>query len=313
MKRVLITGGFGFVGGRLAQHLSSIGYCVFLGSRSFKVVPDWLPEAEVVKISWDDDRELSRICNEVDIIVHAAGMNVSDCMSDPIGAFIFNGFATARLARIAERSGVSKFIYLSTAHIYGSQLIGSISEDNFPSNPHPYATSHLVGEKAVLEAGLFSHMSSVVLRLSNGFGVPAHKATPCWKLLANDVCRQAVTTRKIILKSDGKQYRDFISLTAICDVIGRILLTNLQKEMAPIFNVGSGVSFRVLDFTRLIQDRCYLALGYRPQLYLNESIDNEQPVSFTYSCNALKKRGISVKDDLLEEIDSLIRYCIDCL
>ena len=79
-------------------------------------------------------------------------MNSQDCANDPVAALEFNGVATTRLVSAALSSGVKKFIYLSTAHIYSSPLVGKISEETYPKNFHPYATSHLAGEMAVLKA-----------------------------------------------------------------------------------------------------------------------------------------------------------------
>ena len=54
--RILITGGFGFVGGRLAVHLAQAGYQIVLGSRNASSPPVWLRQADVAQIVWDDDR-----------------------------------------------------------------------------------------------------------------------------------------------------------------------------------------------------------------------------------------------------------------
>ena len=150
--RILITGGFGFVGGRLAVHLAQAGHQIVLGSRNASSPPIWLPQAEVVQIVWEDDRTLEHCCDGVDGVIQAAGMNEQDCAAGPVAALDFNGVATARLIEAASRAGVKKFIYLSTAHIYASPLVGTITEETFPRNLHPYATSHLAGEHAVLSA-----------------------------------------------------------------------------------------------------------------------------------------------------------------
>jgi UDP-glucose 4-epimerase len=93
---ILITGGFGFVGGRIAMHLGQLGHQIILGTRHSIASPDWLPQAEVSKIVWDDEVVLERSCEGVDLIIHAAGMNAKDCNTDPVSALAFNGLATAR-------------------------------------------------------------------------------------------------------------------------------------------------------------------------------------------------------------------------
>jgi UDP-glucose 4-epimerase len=143
--RILVIGGFGFVGGRVAKHLHRAGYSIVLGTRQAYSSPEWLRQAEVVQLHWHDAAALERSCRGVDVVIHAAGMNAQDCAADPVSALEFNGLATARLLAAAIRAGVQRFIYLSTAHVYASPLVGTITENTCPRNLHPYATSHLGG------------------------------------------------------------------------------------------------------------------------------------------------------------------------
>ena len=150
--RILITGGFGFVGGRVAVHLAKQGHKIVLGSRKATCPPPWMQQAEVANINWDDPISLELSCREVDVLIHAAGMNAQECLADPVAALAFNGVATARLVAAATRARVNHMICLSTAHVYDSPLEGVITENSCPQNLHPYATSHLAGDHAVLSA-----------------------------------------------------------------------------------------------------------------------------------------------------------------
>ena len=89
--RILITGGFGFVGGRLAVHLAQEGHQIVLGSRNANSPPVWLPQAEVLQIVWDDLSSLEKACDRVNIVVHAAGMNATDSESNSTEALITPG------------------------------------------------------------------------------------------------------------------------------------------------------------------------------------------------------------------------------
>jgi UDP-glucose 4-epimerase len=307
--RILITGGFGFVGGRLAVHLAQAGHQITLGTRHSIAPPDWLAQAEVTKISWDDEAALVHVCMGFDVIIHAAGMNAQDCAADPVAALAFNGLATAKLVAAASRTGVKKFIYLSTAHVYASPLIGILTEETCPRNLHPYATSHLAGEQAVLNAHQRSELQGMVLRLSNAFGAPMHKDANCWMLLVNDLCKQAVQTRQLVLQSSGLQQRDFIGLTEVCCVAERLVDTD-QLKQENVFNVGAGLSQSVLAMAKLIQQRCTKVLGFLPELQHKQSgIDGHYP-TLTYHTNNLNTLGISCSslDDSLE-IDRLLQFC----
>jgi UDP-glucose 4-epimerase len=310
--RILITGGFGFVGGRLAVHLAQAGHQIILGTRHSMTVPDWLPQANVVKIAWDDEIALERSCNGVDVIIHAAGMNAQDCIVDPVAALAFNGLSTAKLVLAASRASVKKFIYLSTAHVYANPLVGIITEETCPSNLHPYATSHLAGENAVLSASNLGELQGIVLRLSNAFGAPMHKDVNCWMLLVNDLCKQALQTRKLVLQTSGLQQRDFISLTDVCQTIEMLVIVHTEFKQVNVFNVGEGVSQSVLEMAQLIQQRCLKVLGFKPELQHKQGGFNEQHLSLNYRTDRLNSLGISCKNlSCVEEIDSLLRFCQD--
>lgn len=308
--RILITGGLGFVGGRLGQHLQQAGHQIILGSRNASSSPDWLPQANVVQTDWNDERALEQICNGVDVVIHAAGMNAQDCSSNPVAALQFNGLTTARLVAAASRAGVRRFIYLSTAHVYASPLIGVITEDTCPRNLHPYATSHLAGEHAVLSANQRGHIEGVVLRLSNAFGVPAHKDVNCWMLLVNDLCRQAVETRKLILHTRGLQQRDFVSMNEVCRVATYLTTGNGDSLNSGIFNMGTGVSQSVLEIAQMIQQRCKQVLGFEPELHRPEEGATESHLMLNYRADRLAAIGIDTNGDAnMAEIDNLLRFC----
>lgn len=307
--RILITGGFGYIGGRLGQHLQQAGHQIVLGSRNASSPPDWLPQAEVVQTDWDDRRALEQACSGVDVVIHAAGMNVQDCAADPVSALEFNGLATARLLVAASRAGVKRFVYLSTAHVYASPLVGSITEDTCPRNLHPYATSHLAGEYAVLSASQCGQIEGIVLRMSNAFGAPAHPDVNCWMLLVNDLCRQAARNRKLVLRSSGLQSRDFVSILEACRVIEYLSCHHFESAIQGIFNVGSGVSQSVLEMAKLIQQRSKLVLGFKPELLRPEKGSDDKHEMLEFRPDRLTKMGINIGLDNNMEIDKLLAFC----
>lgn len=307
--RILITGGFGFLGGRLAVHLAHAGHQIILGTRHSIAPPGWLAQAEVAKIAWNDEAALERSCKGVDVIIHAAGMNAQDCAADPVAALAFNGLATAKLAAAASRASVKKFIYLSTAHVYASPLVGVITEETCPRNLHPYATSHLAGEQSLLSTHSRGELHGSVLRLSNAFGAPMHKYANCWMLLVNDLCKQAVETRKLVLHTSGLQQRDFIGLTEVCCVVEKLINAD-QLKQANVFNVSAGASQSVLAMAQLIQQRCNKVLGFTPELQHKQGGVDEQYPTLTYLANNLSALGISCKSQTnTVEIDKLLQFC----
>lgn len=308
-RRVLITGGMGFVGGRLAQHLHQVGYQIFLGSRSGQSPPQWLPNAEVVKMVWNDSCELSAACAGVDLIIHGAGMNAHDCLMNPLEALSFNGIATARLLDAGSKVGVKRFIYLSTAHVYGSSLVGVVTENTCPVSLHPYATSHRAGEDVVRSAHQRGEIEGVVIRLSNAYGAPACKSANCWMLLVNDLCRQAVVSHDLVLRSSGLERRDFIPLSDVCSAIEHLLDLPAQNLGNGLFNVGGGWSPTVWEIACFIQQRCMVKLGFEPTITRNPSKAGSVRSELDYRMDAIRESGFRLYTSPASEIDRLLNFC----
>ena len=273
--RILVVGGFGFVGGRLAEHFSARGHQVLIGSRNPLAHHDHFHDLEVKKVEWNNESTLFQICKGIDVVIHCAGMNAKECLENPAGALEFNGNGTNRLANAASNAGVDKFIFLSTAHVYASPLAGFINESTETSNPHPYATSHVAGENALRDIGRLAEMKIIVVRLSNAFGAPIHRSANCWSLLVNDLCKQVVLHKKMVFTSDGRQLRDFISLQEVCRVIEKIMVIKKKQKNIQIFNLGSGVTKSVHEMAMLVQERAKRVLGFEPSLYFSKKQDNQ--------------------------------------
>ena len=308
-RKILITGGMGFIGGRLAQSLTACRDTeVIVGSRKKYTSLNWLPNAKVIVMDWSSKQSLISACEGVDIVVHLAAMNDAECLNDPVLALQVNVLNTVRLLEAAKVTGVKRVIYFSTAHIYGSSLVGQIDETTLPKGRHPYATSHRAAEDAVLAAAN-TDMSSIVIRLSNGFGVPANPDVNAWMLLTNDLCRQAVMSKNMILRSSGLQQRDFITLHDVMRALDHMLDLPRSKLGDGIFNVGKGKSMRVIDMVQLIQIRCNEVLGFTPKIIHQEPTVSEKSVKLDYCINKLVNTGFTLNGNPNDEIDAILRMC----
>jgi UDP-glucose 4-epimerase len=308
--RVLITGGFGFLGGRIAVFLVSQGHEVFITSRKKQDIPYWCPSAKVVHLYWNDQISLRNACNGMDLIVHASGINASDCESNPSDALLYNAVATADLVDAAVKEKVSRFIFLSTSHVYCNPLSGLISEQTCTKNIHPYGTSNRAGENSVLWAHAKGSIQGIVFRLSNIIGAPAHKEVNVWNLLANDLCYQAVTSGNIILNTTGDQYRNFLGVNSFLNVLSEICKHFFIPTDHTIFNIGNNYSILVREMAKLIKLRCDLLLGKDIILQIPALSENLlPPIELRYSNQKIKDLGISIIEDLDHDIDSIIHFC----
>lgn len=302
--KILITGGLGYLGGRLAAHLQRIGHECILGTRSQTDCYGSKSEFNIVNTIWDSEEDLRKICHGVDAIVHAAGMNAGDCRKDPINAQKFNGMSTKMLALAATLENVEKFVYLSTCHVYADPLSGLLTEESKPNNTHPYATSKIKGELAVLEFGETGRLQSTVLRISNSFGPPAGFNKSCWQLFVNELCRDAVTKDEIVIKSDPGIHRDFISMTEVCTGIAAVLN---NENANGIFNLSAGVSHTLQDVANIVRSRCMAIIGREPIIRQLE-IANQNPQIYL-SNRKLVKYVCAISSELTAEIDEILKYC----
>lgn len=296
------------MGSNLAVYLNRKGYEVILGTRNLMESPYWLPGIRVRKLVWRDTKSLTKSCKDVDVVIQAAGMNAKECMKNPKGALEFNGGATSRLFECAQNQGVQRFIYLSTAHVYGSPLVGRLNEESATLNQHPYATSHLAAEDFIRRACEGGGIKGVVLRLSNVYGAPIDVKTNCWTLFVNDICRQIIEHGSITLNSDGSQFRNFIPMESFTKITEELLITNLDKNFE-IFNVGSETSMTISNMAELVQARCNVLLGFTPVVKAKSQDLIKITDNLTYDCSKLRNLNIRFEDCGVSEIDKLITYC----
>jgi UDP-glucose 4-epimerase len=309
---VLITGATGYLGGRISQYLATNSdFDLRLTSRyPTKINPTWLPRGEFVPLFLEDFESCRAACRDVDVVVHLAALNEVDSAADPIAAANINGVGTWRLVKAALDQRVKKFIFFSTAHVYGSPLAGYITEKTLPRPAHPYASSHHFGEEAVLEAHDKGRLIGTVLRLSNGVGAPASMQVNRWTLLVNDLCRQAVSERRLILRSSGLAMRDFIAISDICQGVIHCLRMNREATGDGLYNLGAGVSMSVFAMAELIAGRCEIVLGFRPLIQRPEPTPEETALSLKFSVDKLQQTGFTPSGDLEDEIDATIRLCV---
>ena len=309
-QRMLITGGFGYIGGRLAQELAvQPDVETLLGTRTAQAPPDWLHNASVAITCWDDLQSLRKACAGADTVLHLAAMNEIDSERDPVGALEINGVATARLLEAAKAENVKRFVYFSTAHVYSSPLVGCIDETTCSRPRHPYSTSHRAAEDLVLTVHDKGLLTGVVMRVSNSFGAPAHIGVNRWTLLVNDLCKQAVNTGKLRLRSSGLQKRDFITLTDVCRAAAHLLGLSREKLNDGIFNVGGAWNPTVLEMATLVKKRCKLVLGFSPEIMRPDPQSDEMSLPLDYRIDKLLSTGFHLTSNHEEEIDATLRMC----
>jgi UDP-glucose 4-epimerase len=299
--RVLITGGAGYLGARIGEFLSELGYDVFLGSRN-PFSKNLVDGCNHVITDWDDPA--FKFCEGFDLIIHAAGMNAGDCAKDPCMAVRFNGEITARFVEKAALYGCNQFFYLSTVHVYKAPLVGNFNEGSPTLNDHPYAISRLYGEQAVLNVVRNSSLRGAVLRLSNCFGPPASENSECWGLVLNQFVRDAMVLGRITIDDDFLTRRDFLPISELNNVLSKII--GVSELEADILNISTGQSRSLLDIASLVSSTVAQRVERDVEVIKNRS--SLLSYGLVIKNKALESMGVFVKKDLGPEIESLISY-----
>jgi len=312
--RILLIGGYGFLGGRLARYLSSFPECkVVIGSSRQQENILLYPQCAYAKVCWDDFAELQKICEGVDVVIHAAGINAEDSAKDPVLALKMNGVNTAQLVQAAISKKVKRIVYFSTAHVYSSPLTGVIDETYCPSNFHPYATSHKAAEDVIRYANARKQIEGVIIRLSNSFGYPVDLNANCWMLFVNNLCLQEARTGTIIIKSSATQRRNFIPLTEVCFAVHHLITLDNDLLGDGVFNIGSYWNPTLEEVALMIGSIIAEESGGNYRLLLNNSPHEQQAkegVTLDYSINKLAATGYVPRMEAIEfEIRELLRFC----
>lgn len=307
--KILITGSTGLLGGRLTQFLDqNKSHKLLLGTRDLAKLPNQFAHLDAVAIDWTSQEQLNQICDSVDCIIHLAGMNAQQCARASVEELAADVRSTEMLVNAAINNGVKRFIYLSTAHVYSSNLIGKISESTDITNEHPYALNHVKKERLVSNAADISDMESIVIRLTNAFGPPVDIDTNCWMLLVNDLCKNLVLFGDFQLRSNGCQVRDFIPISDFCEVIDFLLGLDFGVINNEIFNVASGWALTVSEMANEILKR-YETLFNKKTESIRSNCD--QKIELEFDCEKLKSLGFNFSSSNFKvyEIDSTLKFC----
>ena len=309
---VLLTGGFGNLGGRVAAALHNQGdWDIRLASRSHTLAPAWAPLAEVIHLDVLNAADIAQSCKGVSAVVHLAALNDRQAAHDPELAEAVSGRGTHALINAAIENHVQRFIFMSTAHVYSSPLQGVITESTLTTNQHPYATSHISGERAVAERHDREQFLGIRLRCANGFGYPMSPDVDIWHTLVYDLCKQVVATHKMTLRSSGLQQRNFIAVSDICAAILHFLQLDATRVADGLFNLGGLTSTTVLEMATVVAERAHAVLGITATIE-RPNLSSDEPINaLDFRINKLAETGFVPKNLVNEEIDRLLLMCAE--
>lgn len=313
---ILITGGLGYIGGRIASYLKEkeTDFRIFLTTRDKdRKLPLWADKFTVQQMNLLDEDSIANCLKNrsIDVIIHLAALNEIDSIKDPELALEVNTKGTYKLLNVANAHNVNQFIYFSTFHVYGETSRSVITEET-PTRPfHPYAITHRAAEDFVTFFNRYHKMKTLIFRLSNGYGYPMDMDINRWTLIFNDLCKQAVTSGRIVLKSSGKQYRDFISLHDVARAVYHFLFAVPDKWGDGLYNLGGDCSMSILEVAKRISN-VYRTKYSKNILEIKTGQDDSDSITskpVNYSVEKIAETGFTLKGDMISEIERTMHVC----
>lgn len=303
---ILITGGSGYLGGRLAEHLCKMQSkkVVYTFKKNIYDFSEILPNCEARFLDITDNETIDQALDGITEVIHLISLNAQDSAADPLMAREINTNGTDSLIQSCVKKSIKRFIYISTAHIYGSPLAGTINEESVPNATHPYSFTHLDAEKIILKKANNTETVPTILRLSNAVGTPLTPNTNCWMLVVNNIIKQLVTTNAMTFTSHSSIERDYVAISQIIHTIDYILKAP-KSSFEGIYNLGSGKSMTLEGLSDLIMKRARLALGFDAPVYFpDDKMNIIEPLY--YSISKIEQAGVIIDRNLNNEIDNLI-------
>jgi UDP-glucose 4-epimerase len=241
-KKSVVTGGAGFIGSNLIDHLIKAGHKVivldnFVSGKRSNISHHKKKHVQTVKIDISKNTSLDKYFSGADYVFHLAGLaEIIPSIKNPKKYFFNNVLGTLNVVEAAKKAKVKKLIYAASSSCYGKPKIFPTSEKSKIDLKHPYALTKYMGEELIMKyASLFS-MPNISFRFFNVYG-PRLNTSSQYSAVMGTFLLQKRNNKPLTIVGDGKQTRDFIHVD---DLINAFLKVAKSKSVNKIYNLGSG-------------------------------------------------------------------------
>jgi UDP-glucose 4-epimerase len=242
-RRILVTGGAGFVGGVLTHKLVDAGARVTVLDDLFTGKAETIPTgAEFVEGSVTDAKLVDELVGANSLIFHLAARNIIASTANPRDDFLTNIGGTLNILMAARVSKVDRIVYSGSASIYGNPRSIPINEDDFLVPLSPYAVSKLGGENYAQAFYESYGLPTACVRYSNVYG-PGQRPDNPYCGVVSKFLADAHAGRPLSVHGDGEQTRDY---TYVDDAVEATMLAAIRpRAEGEVFNVGTGIETSV--------------------------------------------------------------------
>lgn len=254
MKKILVTGGAGFIGAHLVKklieknfkvmvvdNLKTIGGIIYVNPKSYFVKGDILESQTLNKIKrWKPK-----------IIYHLAAQSGGESAYDnPKNDYLSNGYGTFLLSKLAKQINVEKFIYTSSVAVYGSNNKKIITEKSTIKPDSIYGISKFAGEMFLKQNLKNSKTSLIIFRVFNTYG-PGEDLNFLKKGMVSIYCSYIWKKKPIIVKGSVKRFRNYQFINDVVNILYKTL-NNKALNKEETFNLTSSKSTKVSELLKII-------------------------------------------------------------
>ena len=293
MKKVLVTGGAGFIGSNLVDKLVRNNYKVTVIDNESADSNDqfyYNKEADNHKLDIIDYKSIKPLFKDVDVVFHlAAESRIQPAILNPIEAVQKNCVGTCTILQCAREMGVKRVIYSSTSSGYGFNSLPNV-EDQPDDCLNPYSVSKVAGEKLCKMYSDLWGLETIIFRYFNVYG-ERQPIKGQYGTVIGIFERQKRDNQPLTIVGDGDQSRDF---THVQDVVQANVLAATKeidkKYFGTVFNIGFGKNYTINDVAKMYDhittnipprigeskatlsniNKAKEILGYNPQIDLKE-------------------------------------------
>lgn len=263
---VLVTGGAGYIGSHVVDRLVARGDTVIVVDDLSTGLRSRLT-TEIIELDVTSDGAVYRLRkilaeHRVSAVIHFAALKRADeSVKQPVRYWRANMVGLLNILSAIQGSGVGRFVFSSSAAVYGKASIAHVSEDT-PTNPiNPYGSTKLAGEQVVREFHEATNTQCVSLRYFNVAGAARDELADQFSdnLFGATFKKLATHETPVIYGNqhetpDGTCVRDFIHVSDLAAAHVAALDKMLTNELAPAYNIGTGRGYSVAEAMRAIDE-----------------------------------------------------------
>ena len=251
MKKVLVTGGAGFIGSNLVDRLIDEGIeVIILDDLSTGKKENLHPKAKWFDISLQN-LNTDLYFQGVDVVFHLAALaRVQPSIKDPISFNTVNVGGTLKVLHYAHKAGGKRVVYSASSSCYGDTEVFPTPE-TAPTNPlSPYGLQKFIGEQYCKMFSEVYGLDTCSLRYFNVYGEKMN-LEGAYKLVLGIFAKQLIEGKPLTITNDGNQRRDF---TYVGDVVEANILAAIHQDNlnGESFNIGNGSNFSVNEVANML-------------------------------------------------------------